>query len=164
MLDIADGAIGPSREAGNAFIALASDPGRKLDRDVHADLVSPLGADPRQIVREDEGGTGPVGAMDRNDGLVGQCKARIETPDRLGVPSGDLAEINVREHGSGQSKLSRADALDVHHRHHASDDNRKLHEARRGQVFRTEWRIGSSEIHGPAFYLPDADARSDGLV
>jgi hypothetical protein len=102
--------------------------------------------------------------MDRNDGLIGQCKTRIEITNRLSVPFGNLAEINVRKHGSGQSKLSWADTFDVHHRHHASDDNWKLHEARGGQFFRTEWRIGSSKIHSPAFYLPDADARSDGLV
>lgn len=102
--------------------------------------------------------------MDRNDGLIGQCKARIEISYRLSVPFGDLAKINVRKHGSGQSKLSWADTFDVHHWHHASDDNWKLHEARGGQFLRPEWRIGSSKIHSPALYLPDADARSDGLV
>src|SRR5262249_6984791 len=157
VFDIADGAFSPSREAGNAFIALGSDPGWKRDRGVHANLVSPRGADPRQIVREDESGTRPIGTMDRNDGLIRQCKTRIEIANRPGVPFGNLAEINVRKHGSGQSKLSRADAFDVHHRRHAADDNRKLNEARRGQFFRTQRRIGSAEIHGPALYLPDAD-------
>src|SRR5262249_1087524 len=52
----------------------------------------------------------------------------------------------------------------VHHWHHASDDDWKLHKARDGQFFWTQRRIGSSEIHSPAFYLPDAYARSDGLV
>src|SRR6476620_5660755 len=102
--------------------------------------------------------------MDRNDGLIGQCKARIEITYRLSVPFGNLAEINVRKHGSGQSKLSWADTFDVHHWHHASDDNWKLHEARRGQFFRSEWRIGSSTIKSPSLYLPYADARSDVLV
>src|SRR5215475_10052008 len=102
--------------------------------------------------------------MDRNDGLIGQCKTRIEITNRRSVPSGNLAEINVRKYGSGQSKLSWPDAFDVHHRHHASDDNWKLHETHGRQFFRTQRRIGSPEIHSPAFYLPDADARSDGLV
>ena len=102
--------------------------------------------------------------MDGNDGLIGQCETRIEIADRRSVPFGNLAEINVRKHGSGQPKLSRADTFDVHHRHHASDDNWKLHEAHGGQFFRTQRRIGSPEIHSPAFYLPDADTRSDGLV
>src|SRR6516165_6468722 len=164
VFDIADGAFGPGGEAGNAFIAFGSDAGRKRDRGVHADLVSPRGADPRQIVREDERGAGPVGAMDRNDGLVGQGKTRIEIANRPGVPFGDLAEVNVREHGSGQSQLSRADAFDVDHRRHAADDDGKLNEARRGQFLRTQRRIGSAEIHRPAFDLPDADARSDGQV
>src|SRR5262249_10985586 len=154
----------PSCEAGNAFIAFGSDAGWKRDRGVHTNLVSPRGADPRQIVREDESGARSIGAMDRNDGLIGQCKTRIEITNRPSVPFGNLAEINVRKHGSGQSKLSWADAFDVHHRHHASDDNWKLHEARGVQFLRTQGRIGSSEIHSPAFYLPDADARSDGLV
>src|SRR5262245_15380373 len=164
VFDIADGAFNPSCEAGNAFIAFGSDAGWKRDRGVHTNLVSPCGADPRQIVREDESGARPLGAMDRNDGLVGQCKTRIEITDRPSVPFGNLAEINVRKHGSGQSKLSWADAFDVHHRHHASDDNWKLNETRGGQFLRTQGRVGSSEIHSPAFYLPDADARSDGLV
>ena len=102
--------------------------------------------------------------MDRNDGLIGQCKTWIEITNRLSVPFGNLAEENVRKYGPGQSKLSWADTFDVHHWHHASDDNWKLHEARGGQFFRAEWRIGSSKIHSPAFYLPDAYARSDGLV
>src|SRR5262249_60507711 len=87
-----------------------------------------------------------------------------EITNRLSVPFGNLAEINVRKYGSGQSKLSWADTLDVHHWHHASDDNRKLNEAHGGQFFRTQWCIGSPEIHRPAFYLTDADARSGGLV
>src|SRR5215475_12742180 len=90
----------------DAFIAFGSDAGWKLDRGVHTNLVSPLGADPRQIVREDESGTRPIGAMDRNDGLIGQCETRIEITDRLSVPFGNLAEINVRKHESVQSKLS----------------------------------------------------------
>src|SRR5262245_62944534 len=102
--------------------------------------------------------------MDRNDGLVRQRKTRIEVTNRLSVPFGNLAEINVRKHRSGQTKLSRADTFDVHDWHHSSDDNWKLHEACDGQFFRTEWRIGSSEIHSPAFDLPDAYARSDCLV
>src|SRR4051812_7867643 len=77
--------------------------------------------------------------MDRNDGLIGQCKTRIEVTNRLSVPFGNLAEINVRKHRTGQTKLSWADTFDVHHWHHASDDNWKLHEARGGQFFRAEW-------------------------
>src|SRR5215813_796625 len=154
----------PSREAGNAFIAFGSDAGRKRDRGVHPNLVSPRGADPRQIVREDERGAGSIGAMDRNDGLVGQRKTRTEIANRRGVPFGDLAEIDVRKHRSGQSKLSRTDAFDVDHRRHAADDDRVLNEAQGGQFVRTQRRIGGAEIHGPALDLPDADARSDGLV
>src|SRR2546427_2504422 len=47
--------------------------------------------------------------------LIGQCKTRIEITNRLSVPFGNLAEINVRKYGSGQSKLSWADTFDVHH-------------------------------------------------
>ena len=46
VLDVADGAFGASREAGNSLIALAAHPVWKRDRDVHANLVSPRGADP----------------------------------------------------------------------------------------------------------------------
>src|SRR5262249_60089875 len=141
FFDIADGCFRPSREAGNAFVAFGSDPGWKRDRGVHANLVSPRGADSRQIVGEDERGAGPLGAMDRNDGLIGQCKTRIEITNRRSVPFGNLAEINVRKYGSGQSKLSWADTLNVHHCRDASDDNQKLNDARPAQVFRTPSRI-----------------------
>src|SRR5260370_36988462 len=113
VFDIADGGFGPGCEAGNSFIAFGSDPGWKRDRGVHANLVSPLGADPRQIVREDESGARPIGAMDRNDGLIGQCKTRIEITNRRSVPFGNLAEINVRKHGSGQSSVAWDDSFDV---------------------------------------------------
>src|SRR5262249_7274767 len=160
----ADAAFRPSREAGNAFVAFGSDPGWKRDRGVHANLVSPRGADSRQIVGEDESGAGPLGAMDRNDGLIGQCKTRIEITNRRSVPFGNLAEINVRKYGPGQSTFSGPYPPNVPHGRAASDDNRKLNEARRSQFFRTQWRIGRSEIHSPPLYLPDADARPDGLV
>ena len=122
----------------------------------------PLGIDPRQIVREDEGGAKPVSAMDRNDGLIRQRKTRIEVTDCPGVPSGNLSEKNVRKHRSGQSKLSRPDAFHIHDWHDAADNDRKLHEPRGSEFFRTDWGIGSSEIHRPAFYLPDAGTRSYG--
>src|SRR5437588_10574347 len=47
--------------------------------------------------------------MDRDDGLIRQRKTRIEFTNRLHVPFGDLAEIDVRKHRSGQTKLSWAD-------------------------------------------------------
>src|SRR4029077_20140855 len=47
VFDIADGAFSPRCEAGNSLIAFAPEPGWKLDRGVHSNLISPLGADPR---------------------------------------------------------------------------------------------------------------------
>jgi hypothetical protein len=102
--------------------------------------------------------------MNRNDGLIGQRQAGIEIADRLGVPSGDLAEKDVSKHGSGQPKLSWPDTFQVHHRHHAADDDWKLDEARSIELVRTQRRIGGSEVHCPALDLPDAGARPYGLV
>src|SRR5882757_8915222 len=102
--------------------------------------------------------------MDRNDGLIGQGETRVEIADRFGVPSGDLAEIDVRKHGPGQPKLPWPDAIQVHDRHHAAHDDWKLDQARSRKLFGAKWRIGGSEFHCPAFSLPDAGARSHGLV
>src|SRR5262245_4440870 len=158
MLDIADGALGPGHQPCNAFIAFGATSGQEFDRHANADLVSPLVADPRQIVREDKGGPGTVDAMDRNDGLIGQRQPWVKITNRPGVPLDDLAEIDVRKDSSGQPQLSRPDALQVHDRHHAAHHDWKLDETRSSQLFGTQWSIGRSEIHGPALDLPDAHA------
>ena len=102
--------------------------------------------------------------MDRNDGLIGQRQTRIEIGDRLGVPFCNLAEINVCQHRPGQPQLSWPNAFQVHDRHHAAHHDWKLDEARSRKLLGTQWSIGSSEIHCPALDLPDASARSYGLV
>src|SRR5882762_7777476 len=102
--------------------------------------------------------------MDRNDGLIGQGETRIEIADRLGVPLSNLAEKNVRKHGPGQPQLPWRNAFQVHDRHHAAHDDWKLDQARSKKLFGAQWRIGGSEIHRPAFNLPDARARSHSLV
>ena len=61
-------------------------------------------------------------------------------------------------------KLPWPDAFQVHHRHHAADDDWKLDQARSAELVRTQRRIGGSEVHCPALDLPDAGARSYGLV
>src|SRR5262245_44567981 len=164
MLDVADGALGPSHEPSNAFVAFAPNPGREFDRHANTDLIFPVGTDPRQIVREHEGGARAIHAMDRNDGLIGQREAWIEITDRLGVPFDDLAEIDVRKNSPCESKLSWPDALHVHDWHHPAHDERKLGKAGSGQLTGTKWSIGRSEIHRPALDLSDADARTNGLV
>src|SRR5215510_3751679 len=161
MFDIAYGALGPSHEPCNAFIAFGSNPSLEFDRHANADLVFPLGTDPRQIVRKHEGGPRPIHAMDWNDSLIGQRKTWIEISDRLGVPFDNLAEIDVRKDSSGQSQLSWPDAFQVHDWHHAAYHNWKLNETGSGQFLGTERSIGSSEIHRPALDLSDADARTN---
>src|SRR5215510_3453468 len=158
MLDIADGTLGPGHEPRNAFVAFGSYSSGEFDRHADADLAFPLGTDPREIVREHEGGPRAIYAMDWNDGQIGQRKTWIEITDCLGVPFDDLAEIDVRKDSSGQPKLSWPDAFQVYDRHDAADHDWKLDEAGSGQLFGTQWSIGSSEIHRPALDLPDADA------
>src|SRR5215468_5581136 len=164
MLNIADCALGPGQEPRDSFVAFGSNSTREFDRHANADLAFPFGVDPRQIVRENEGRPRAICAVDRNDGLIGQRKTWVEISNGLGVPFDNLAEIDVRQDISSQPELSRRDALQVHDRHHAAHDDWKLYEARSGQFFWTERSIGSSEIHRPALDLPDADARTNGLV
>ena len=51
------------------------------------------------------------------------------------------------------NQLSRPDAVHIHDWHDAADDDRKLHEPRGSQFFRTDSRDRKLRTHRPAFSL-----------
>ena len=74
--------------------------------------------------------------MDDGDRRVGQFQAGIERLDRRMRPFPDLAKENVGENLAGEPDLVGADAVDIDDGNHASDDDRKLAQARASRVRR----------------------------
>ena len=94
----------------------------------------------------------------------GSLSAGIEIRDRLVVPFLDLAEVDVGEQRARELDRARRDAFDVHDRHDAADDRRKLHEAGRLQILGLQRHVGRAEVDGLGLDLRDAAARADRLV
>ena len=157
-------ALDPLHVRRDAFVALAAHAFGPRHRGAGADLLLPFRADLRQVVGPDERRARAVRATDDRDQLVGQLDARIEIGDRLLVPLLDLAEVDVGEHGSRELHRAGRDAFDVHDRHDAADDRRKLHEAGGLQVLGLERHVGRAEVDGLGLDLGDAAARADRLV
>jgi hypothetical protein len=94
----------------------------------------------------------------------GSVHAGVQRLDGGVVPLGDLAQVDVAQHLAAQLQLARGNALDVDHRHHATDHGGELHQALFGQVFVLQRRVGGAEVHRLGLDLAHAGARADGLV
>ena len=164
VLDVADGAVDAAGVRGHALVALAADAGGPVHRGLLAHLGLPVRAHLGEVVGEDEGGAGAVGAVDDGDRPVGQGDARVELLDGGVVPLGDLAQVDVGEDGAGELELAGRDPLDVHHRHHAAHDHRELHQAGLVQLGGLERLVGGAEVDGLGLDLLDAAAGADRLV
>ena len=62
------------------------------------------------------------------------------------VPLRDLTDEDVGEELGVQPKLTGLEPRDVEDRHDAADDDRKLNQALRVELFRLEGRVGGAEI------------------
>ena len=97
-LDVADRTLDALHVGGDAFVALAAHAGGPLHRGAGADLRLQVRADFRQVVGEQEGGARAVGAVHDGDVVGRQLHARVQRGDRLRVPLGDLAQVDVGQH------------------------------------------------------------------
>ena len=151
-------------EGGHALVALAAETNRPLRRGAGTDLGLPLVIDLGQVVGEDEGGAGTIGATDHADVGSGQRQLGIQVGNRFVIPLGDLAQIDVGQHGAGQLQLTRLDAGQIDHRHNPADHRGELLQAVLFQVFDRKRHVGSTEIHGLGGDLLDPAAGADRLV
>ena len=102
-LDVTDGADGAFDRGGDAGVALAADSDGPLDGGGVADVVSPRLRDLAEVIGEDEGGAGAIGAMDDDDGPGGEVDAGIEGLDLGIVPLLDVAEVDAGDDGDHQT-------------------------------------------------------------
>src|SRR5690606_12854014 len=128
------------------------------------DAGLPVGVDLGQVVDEVEGGARTVGAVHDGDLGIGKVQAAVECDDGRVVPLGDPAQEDVGQGRAVELHRARLHAGDIEHRHHAADYRRKLHQARGGQFFGLERRIGGTEVHRVGLDLGNAAARADRLV
>ena len=164
VLHVADRPWNALQEGGDAFVAFATHSADPFHRRPFTDRVLPVRADLRQIVGEDEGRTGAIGAVDGRDGLVGELEPRVQIGDRRVIPLLDLAEVDVCEHRTGQLHVAGLDAGDIHHRNHAADDGGELDQPVPGELFRLERHVARSEVHGLGGDLFETCPGPDGLI
>src|SRR5207244_5433087 len=98
QLDIADAARRLLHRRGDAFVALASEAYRPVDRGALADLLLPFGADLGEVVGKDETGARPVGPVNHYDILVRQLDAFVERGEAGVAPLGDGGEVDPRQY------------------------------------------------------------------
>src|SRR6185437_12655066 len=67
VFNVADGVLGLTDIAGNAFIALGANANRPFNRSAGANLGLPVGADLREVVGEVEGGARSVRTVNDRD-------------------------------------------------------------------------------------------------
>ena len=156
VLDVTDGIRQALHKGRHAFIALTASTDRPVDGRAFTDLGFPLGVHLGQVVGEDEGRAGTVGAANRSDGRVGQRHAGVQRQDRRVVPLGDLAQKDIAEHRASQSNLTWRDALDVDHWHHAADHGGELDHPVLGQIGVGQRHVRGTKVHRLGTDLPDA--------
>ncbi len=164
VLDVADRASHPGDAGGDPFVAARADADRPIHGRDRPDLGAPLRAHLGQIIGEDEGRAGAVGAMHDGNSLRRQLDVWIEPSQRGVVPRLDLAEEDLGQGRPVDGELARLDALDVHHRHDAADHGGKLRETVCLEIGWLERHVGGAEGHLLILDLPDPLARTDRLV
>ena len=102
--------------------------------------------------------------MHDGDVLVGQRLAGVQGCQLGIVPLGDLAQVHFGQHGAGHAQFAGLEAVQVHHRHSAADDGRKLHHAVFFQLSARQWGIGRAKRHGLGADLANTARGTDGLV
>src|SRR3989344_4468259 len=164
VLHVTNGALEALDVRSNALITLAAHAGGPGNRGVVADLFLELGAELREVMREDESRTGTVRTSDDRDLLLGELEARVQFDDGRIIPFLDLSKIDVSEHRSAEFQFTRLDAGDIDHRNDAAHDHGELYQADLVEFFDSERRVRGAEVHGPGRDLLDAAARTDGLI
>ena len=151
-------------DARDARAAAGTRARRPVDARVEADLVLPPAADRRQVLGEVVGRARAVGAVNRCDLEIREVESAVQASDRLIVPAGDLAHVDVRERRPVELQPA-AEAGEVVRdrrcRQRPGNDDAAL--ARRQLVGR-ERRVGRAEVDGARRDGGDARARSGGRI
>ncbi len=161
---IADAAGDVLDSGGDAVAALAAGAVGPGDRGGRADLRLPIGADHAEVIGEHEGGARTVGTVNRGDRQGRQLHAGIDLRDLRIIPLGDVAEIDVGQHRTGQLQLVRLHAGQVDDDVDPADHGGKLHQLVFGELVGRHRHVGSAEIDRAVVDLVDARTRPDGLV
>src|SRR5262249_20638155 len=149
---------------GDAFVALGANAARPLDRGVGTDLALPVRDGLGEIVGEQEGRAGAVGAVDHEDWRRGQLRIRIALQYPGIVPRLDLAKENLRERRAIDQELAGFDAIEIDDRHYAAHHGRELGKAILVKFLTFEWHIARAEGDGLGLDLLDAAARANRLI
>src|SRR5262249_37188336 len=153
QFDVADRVWRLLEQATHAFVALASQTHRPVDRSTFADLIFPIAADLGEIVGPNVGGAAAVGAVNDDDVIGRKIDAFVSARNGWVIPFGDAAEKNTGQRV--RRKIQRfIDAGNIVGRNGCSENSGKVKDAR--AVFRTvgfelivvHGSIRSAEIHG----------------
>ena len=88
----------------------------------------------------------------------------IQIGKRLVVPFDDLAQINIRQHGTGELDFAARNTRQIEGKHFATNHCGELHLSVFFQFFGFAWHIGRAEIDGLGGDLLDTAAGTNGLV
>ena len=146
------------------FIALAADTGDPFNRSAFADLGFPIGTDLGKVVGEQKGGARAVRAVHHRDVGVGHFDAAIEGDDGRIIPLLDLAQVNIGQHFTGQLEIALTDFFQIHYRHDAAHDGRKLHQPLLFEFLGFERHVGCAKVNRLGGNLLDAATRTNRLV
>src|ERR1700722_9416163 len=102
--------------------------------------------------------------MNRRDRGLGQLELRIEVGDRLVVPFGDIAKVDVSQDRASQLQLVWLDAWQVDDDINAADHCRELHQLVFCELVRLHRHVGRAEINGAVVDLVDAGAGPYSLI
>src|SRR5215469_2328321 len=102
--------------------------------------------------------------MDDGDRLARQLGVRVEILERWIIPLGDLAQEDFSERRTVNNKFTGFDTFEVHDRHYAAHDHRKLGKTALVELFAGKGSVSSTEDHGLGFDLLDAAAGANRLI
>ncbi len=165
QLDVADGARRLLDQSGNAFVALAADADRPVDRGGHADRLLVVGRDLGKIIAPDVARARTVAAVHDGDVLARKVDAGIDGLDGRVVPLRDLAEEDIGEDLAGEAEVA-AHAGNVVDGDDAAQDGREVRDAEAGRrdLLVGHRAVGGAEEDRTGAELADAAARADGLI
>jgi len=163
-LDITDRAIGVGDLAGDTSVRLGADTGRPRDGLAFTHVVGEIFADLGQVMREQEVGARAFRTVDRRDLGIRQIHVRVQLGDRLVVPAGDLALVDVGQRRAVQVERTPFDTFDVECRDHAAHDHRPLHQAVLVELFLGHRCIAGAEGDRLGDDLLNAATGTDRLI
>ena len=154
---------------GNALIAFSAQSNRPFHGGSFTDPAAPIGADFRQIVRPNIGGSAAIGAVNHYNGLIRKGSTRIGLRNCWIVPGRDFPKVDASNNIGCELKfpfkswniVSGNDSAQ-HGREVKHSCSPLLLEGRDLLVF--HWPVAGSEVNRSSGYLRDSATAADGLV